>query len=63
MDEATSSSDYIRKQGIFDLLEEVKNTFKQIFIIAHEDVSNSVDYYMVLERSKNGFTKIKSRSW
>ena len=63
MDEATSSSDYIRKQGIFDLLEEVKNTFKQIFIIAHEDVSNSVDYYMELERGDNGFTNIKSRSW
>jgi len=63
MDEATSSSDYIRKQGIFDLLDEVKNTFKQIFIIAHEDVSNSVDYHIILERDVEGFTSIKSRNW
>ena len=63
MDEATSSSDFIRKQGIFNLLDEVKKTFKQIFIIAHEDISNSVDYHLTLQRNESGFTSIKSRSW
>lgn len=63
MDEATSSSDFIRKQGIFDLLDEVKETFKQIFIIAHEDISNSVDYHLILQNDNDGFTSIKYRSW
>jgi len=63
MDEATSSSDYIRKEGIFDLLDEVKKTFKQIFIIAHEDISNSMDHHLSLERGSDGFTVIKSESW
>ena len=63
MDECTSSSDEVRKQAIFEVLEKVKKTFPQIFIIAHEDVSNLVDHHLVLTRDENGFTKIRSQSW
>lgn len=63
MDECIASSDDSRKQGIFDVLEVVKNTFPQIFIIAHEDISNLVDYYLVLERNDKGYSRIKSKSW
>ncbi|WP_455367771.1 ATP-binding protein [[Eubacterium] cellulosolvens] len=63
MDECTSSSDDIRKQGIFEVLEAMKKTFSQIFIIAHEDISDFVDHYLILERNRNGYTKIRSKSW
>lgn len=63
MDECISSSDEPRKQGIFDVLEAMKNTFRQIFIIAHEDISNLVDYHLVLARDENGYTQIRSKSW
>jgi exonuclease SbcC len=63
MDECTSSSDVIRKQGIFQVLDAMKQTFSQIFIIAHEDIANYVDHHIVFERNNNGFTKIRSKSW
>jgi exonuclease SbcC len=63
MDECISSSDEPRKQGIFNVLEAMKNTFRQIFIIAHEDISNLVDYHLVLARDENGYTQIRSKSW
>jgi exonuclease SbcC len=63
MDECTSSSDEIRKQGIFEVLDAMKKTFSQIFIIAHEDIATYVDNHMVLERNDHGYTEIKSRSW
>jgi exonuclease SbcC len=63
MDECISSSDEPRKQGIFNVLEAMKNTFRQIFIIAHEDISNLVDYHLVLTRDENGYTQIRSKSW
>lgn len=63
MDECTSSSDDIRKQGIFEVLEAMKQTFSQIFIIAHEDISTFVDNHIVLDRNAHGYTEIKSKSW
>ena len=63
MDECISSSDEVRKQGIFEVLEVMKGTFSQIFIIAHEDISNFVDQHIVLARNENGYTEIKSKSW
>ena len=63
MDETISSSDEARKTGIFDLLNQVQSTFKQIFIIAHEDISDVVDHHLVLQSGEDGFTTIKSRSW
>lgn len=63
MDECTSSSDEIRKQGIFEVLDAMKKTFSQIFIIAHEDIVTYVDNHIVLERNDHGYTEIKSRSW
>lgn len=63
MDESISSSDHIRKQGIFEVLNAMKSSFPQIFVIAHEDISDFVDYYMVLERDANGYTELKSKSW
>ena len=63
MDEPISSSDQIRKAGIFELLGRVKQTFKQTFIIAHEDISDLVDHHLILGRDSDGYTKIKSRSW
>jgi len=63
MDECISSSDEQRKQGIFEVLELMKKTFTQIFIIAHEDISNFVDHSIVLARDTDGYTEIRSRSW
>ncbi len=63
MDECTSSSDEVRKQGIFEVLDAMKQTFSQIFIIAHEDIATYVDYHMILERNDRGYTEIKSKSW
>jgi len=63
MDECISSSDDVRKQGIFEVLDLMKKTFSQIFVIAHEDISNFVDNHIVLARNEHGFTEIKSRSW
>jgi len=63
MDECISSSDDVRKQGIFEVLDAMKKTFSQIFVIAHEDISNFVDNHLVLARNEHGYTEIKSRSW
>jgi exonuclease SbcC len=63
MDECISSSDDVRKQGIFEVLDAMKKTFSQIFVIAHEDISNFVDNHIILARNEHGFTEIKSRSW
>jgi exonuclease SbcC len=63
MDECISSSDEVRKQGIFEVLEVVKGTFTQIFIIAHEDISDFVDHHIVLARNTKGYTEIRSKSW
>jgi len=63
MDECVSSSDDVRKQGIFEVLDAMKKTFSQIFVIAHEDISNFVDNHLILARNEHGYTEIKSRSW
>jgi ABC-type Mn2+/Zn2+ transport system ATPase subunit len=63
MDECISSSDDQRKQGIFEVLDAMKKTFSQIFIIAHEDISTFVDHHIVLSRNQHGYTEIRSRSW
>jgi len=63
MDECVSSSDDVRKQGIFEVLDAMKKTFSQIFVIAHEDISNFVDHHIILARNEHGYTEIKSRSW
>jgi len=63
MDECTSSSDDVRKQGIFEVLDAMKQTFSQIFIIAHEDIANYVDHHIIFERNNNGFTEVRSKSW
>lgn len=63
MDECTSSSDEARKQGIFEVLDATKQTFSQIFIIAHEDISAFVDQNIVLARNERGYAEVKSRSW
>ena len=63
MDECISSSDEVRKQGIFEVLELMKKTFRQLFIIAHEDISNLVDHHLILSRNTRGYTRIQSKSW
>jgi len=63
MDECISSSDDVRKQGIFEVLDAMKQTFSQIFVIAHEDISDFVDYHIVLARNEHGYMEIKSKSW
>lgn len=63
MDECISSSDETRKQGIFEVLDLMKKTFQQIFIIAHEDISDMVDHHLVLARNSEGYTEIRSKSW
>lgn len=63
MDETIASSDESRKNGIFELLQKVLKTFKQIFIIAHEDISSFVDYHLVFEIGNGDFSFIKTKSW
>jgi exonuclease SbcC len=63
MDECISSSDDQRKQGIFEVLDAMKKTFSQIFVIAHEDISNFTDNHIVLARNRRGYTEIRSKSW
>lgn len=63
MDETISSSDESRKNGIFQLLQKTLKTFKQIFIIAHEDISSFVDYHLVFEIGDGGYSVIKTKSW
>jgi exonuclease SbcC len=63
MDECTSSSDETRKQGIFEVLDAMKQTFSQIFIIAHEDIAAFVDQNIVLARNERGYAEVKSKSW
>jgi exonuclease SbcC len=63
MDECISSSDDQRKQGIFEVLDAVKKTFSQIFVIAHEDISNVTDHHLILSRNRRGYTEVRSKSW
>jgi exonuclease SbcC len=63
MDECISSSDYGRRQGIFEVLDSMRATFSQIFVVAHEDISDLVDHHLVLGRNDRGFTEIRSASW
>jgi len=63
MDECISSSDYGRRQGIFEVLDVLRGTFTQIFVVAHEDISDLVDHHIVLGRNDRGFTEIRSASW
>lgn len=63
MDECISSSDEFRKKGIFTVLEHMKKAFPQIFIVAHEDITDEVDYALRLKRGKDGFTEIASKNW
>ncbi len=63
MDECISSSDDLRRQGIFDMLDTMKNIFPQIFIIAHEDISEFVEHHLILSKDAKAFTKIRKVSW
>ena len=63
MDECISSSDGARKHGIFEVLDRMKDVFSQVIIIAHEDVSQCVDYQVVLGRTDRGYARIESKSW
>jgi exonuclease SbcC len=63
LDECISSSDENRKQGVFEILDLMKGTFAQILVIAHEDISNLVDHYIVLRRNAGGHAEIESLSW
>jgi len=63
MDECISSSDNPRKHGIFEVLDRMKDVFSQVIIIAHEDVSQCVDYQVVLGRTDRGYARIESKSW
>ena len=63
MDECISSSDEQRRQGVFEVLDQMKETFPQIFIIAHDDISNFVDYHVTLGRDESGYSNVISKSW
>lgn len=63
LDECISSSDEARKQGIFEVLDGLKDTFCQIFVIAHEDISPYVTHYIVLERNEAGHARIRTKTW
>jgi len=63
MDECISSSDYGRRRGIFEVLDAMRATFSQIFVVTHEDISDLVDHHLVLGRNDRGFTEIRSASW
>ena len=40
------------------MFPRVKQTFKQTFIIAHEDISDLVKHHLILERDSDDHTKI-----
>ncbi len=63
MDECISSSDEFRKRNIFTILDHMKSAFPQIFIVAHEDIRNEVEYALELRRGKDDYTEIASRNW
>jgi exonuclease SbcC len=63
MDECISSSDYQRRQGIFEVLDVTKKIFSQVFVIAHEDISNLTDHNLSLTRNSHGYTEVRSKSW
>ncbi len=63
MDECISSSDEQRKSQIFDILSESKKTFKQIFIVSHDDISNHVDYYLHFGLDSDSRTTILNKNW
>ena len=63
MDECISSSDEFRQQAIFEVLNLARETFPQILVIAHEDISNFVDYHLTLERNEKGYASLISKSW
>lgn len=63
LDECIASSDETRRQGIFDVLEAARSVFTQILIVAHEDISDYTDYYVVLGRNKAGHTFVRSKNW
>jgi exonuclease SbcC len=62
MDECISSSDEIRRAGIFEVLDLMSKTFKQTLVVAHEDVSNLVDHHLVLQKGEK-YTEVRSQSW
>lgn len=63
LDECTASSDASRKAGIFEVLGALAETFTQIFIVTHEDISHLVDHYILLDLQDNGQTSIQAMSW
>ncbi|MCG3257021.1 MAG: hypothetical protein KAU62_13065, partial [Candidatus Heimdallarchaeota archaeon] len=63
MDECISSSDIVRREQIFNVLRASKNVFKQIFVVAHEDISNNVDYYLQLGADSNSHTVVLNKNW
>lgn len=63
LDECIASSDETRRQGIFEVLEAARSVFTQILIVAHEDISDYTDYYVVLGRNRAGHTVIRSKNW
>ncbi len=63
MDECISSSDYQRRQGIFEVLDVTKKIFSQVFVIAHEDISNLTEHNLSLSRNSHGYTEVRSKSW
>ncbi|MFQ5911033.1 MAG: ATP-binding protein, partial [Thermoplasmata archaeon] len=63
LDECISSSDESRKEGIFEVLEALRDTFSQIFIVAHEDISAFVDHHVLLDRGTDGYTMVRAKTW
>jgi len=63
LDECTASSDDVRKQGIFQVLDSMTATLSQIFILAHDDISSFVVHHLALERGVDGYTVVRARSW
>jgi exonuclease SbcC len=63
MDECIASSDEFRRQSIFEVIKLMRESFSQILLVSHEDISGFVDYYLNLDRDKTGYTVIKYKSW
>lgn len=41
----------------------MRATFSQIFVVAHEDISDLVNHHLVLGRTEKGYMEIRSKSW
>ena len=60
LDEIFASLDDERKSALIDVLGNLRDFFKQIFIISHEDViKSSLDHYLIVKENEYRYSEIE----